>query len=432
MSEPPWGPPTDWNRSPNPWTQSRAWSGQDAPWGTPQGSPWGPPQGSPWGQQQGSPWGAPQGNPWGQQQASQYYYQPGSYPPPPPPRRRGSFGTLLRAIVAIAIIMFISSVVRSVLDGVLDVPTTTTTPTATRTQTATSTTRPTTGTSATAAPTASGSPTSGTGPSGYQNEGYQAPPADLNPPNLPVAQTEAEARTWLTANDLYSQSVPSPTRCTMTPITGNNTTTQLEAKLNAEMACLMAVWEPPVTAAGYVMPRPPVRVYTTSVTTACGVMKEVNASYCAGDQRVYYAKSLLQELPSQVGGTKYAAETVIAHEFGHAVQARTGLLLAEKALEQQASKNDALVLSRRAEQQADCFAGLYIASVARSQGLTTSDLDALVRMTYQLGDDVLSGNPNVNESHGSGQNRQAWFTKGVQTAQIGACNTWVVPATQVR
>ena len=184
-------------------------------------------------------------------------------------------------------------------------------------------------------------------------------------------------------------------------------------------------------AAGFEMPRPPVTVYNSPVTTACGVMKDVNAAYCA-DQQVYYAMSLAERPAGQGEVDQVRRRVVIAHEFGHAVQGRTGILISDKALEQRATDSEATIMSRRTEQQADCFSALYVASVAQSQNLGQKDLQALVDMTYYLGDDVLSGDPNVQGDHGQGRNRQAWFARGVQTNQIGVCNTWVVPATQVR
>ena len=422
------GAPDQWQRGQAPWQP--AFGGQQAPWPTQpavqQGFPqqgYYPPQG----------YSQPQG----------YYQQqgtpPGYFPPPQPPRRRRTFfGTLVRAAFTIFLIMVAFSVVRGVLNSVLGGGsgggTVQTRPPAT---TGTSS-RPTAGTTTSSgsgtsgASGNSGTTTGGNGTTQYQNEGYQAPPADFNPPDLPQPTTYSQAQTWLTDNAIYAQNVPSPTNCTMTPIQAGLSKAQLEKRLNDLMACLMQVWEPPVQAAGFEMPRPPVTVYSSSVTTACGVMKEINASYCAGDQHVYYALSLLDALPSQVADTRYAPEDVIAHEFGHAVQARTGMLIADKALEQKASKADATVMSRRTEQQADCFSGLYVASVAQSQGLAQADLQNLVDMTYYLGDDVLSGDSSISGDHGLGKNRQAWFAKGVQTNQVAVCNTWTVPASQVR
>lgn len=397
MTQQPWGgPPDQWNRGQSP---------LNAPFGQAPG----------WPQQAQAPYG--QQPLWGQQPVQQAWPgvpTPSQFPPPRPPRRRRSFfGSVVRFVVVCVFIMVAFSFIRGALSSILPTPTG---PTPT----------------SQGGSTAGGTNGSGTGTTQYQNEGYQAPPADFNPPDLPQPKTYSEAETWLTDNAVYRQNVPSPTNCTMKPVESGLSKAQMQTRLNELMACLMQVWEPPLKASGFEMPRPPVTVYTSSVTTACGVMKEINAAYCAGDQRVYYALQLLDALPNNVASTKYAAEDVIAHEFGHAVQARTGILISERALEQKASDANATIMSRRTEMQADCFGGLYVESVAQSQGLTQADLQTLVDMTYYLGDDVLSGQPNIQGDHGLGKNRMTWFAKGVQTNQVGVCNTWVVPATQVR
>ena len=271
----------------------------------------------------------------------------------------------------------------------------------------------------------------GDGP--YANEDYQAPPADMNPPDLPLPQTVREAKQFLVANPLYDQTVPVPVACSMGRLDARTASTaQLQGHLNELRACLMATWEDPVTAAGFEMPRPPVTVYTDAVRTACGVMDEVNAAYCAGDQRVYYAKPLMQAFPPRVRSIHYAPETVIAHEFGHAIQARTGILISDKALEQRASESEALVLSRRAETQADCLSAQYVLAVAQAQQLSEAELRELKVLAYNLGDDVLSGDSAISSGHGLGRTREAWFARGLASPDVGTCNTWVVPDAEVR
>ena len=194
----------------------------------------------------------------------------------------------------------------------------------------------------------------------------------------------------------------------------------------------MTVWEPPVTSAGFQLPRPPVYVYDQPIRTACGVMKEVNAAYCAGDQRVYYAQPLLRAFPTSVQQTPYAAETIIAHEFGHAVQARTGILISEAAWEQNSGEADANAFSRRLEVQADCWSGQFINSVGTSVGLDDNDVQQLSLLFYSIGDDQLSGDPSIEGNHGHGDSRRSWFLEGIGTTSMGACNTFDAPAAAVR
>lgn len=166
---------------------------------------------------------------------------------------------------------------------------------------------------------------------------------------------------------------------------------------------------------------------------ACGDFNEINAAYCSGDQAIYYAQPLLDALGPGVSSTDHAAETILAHEFGHAIQARTAILISEKVLEQQAgSESGAMDLSRRTEVQADCLAGLYVGSVAQSQGIGASQIGGLSTLMYNLGDDVLTGRAGYSASHGTGEARRAWFQRGVSTADIATCNAFTASADAVR
>ena len=395
VTQPPWGQPP---APPQSWPPARApWPAPTQTWPPQQAQGWPPPQ-------QG--WPPPQQG-WPQPQApNRGPVQPGYFPPPQPPRKRGSFfGSLLKFVLIVGALLFAASLAAGFLFGP-DAP----------------------------APT----PGQQNGPvapgTTYQNEDYTPPPVDLNPPKIPVPKNVPAAETLTKANPVYNQSIPSPTRCTMGTVNALTATApELEAHLNDLMGCLMTVFERPVVAAGFVMPRPSVTVYSAPIKTACGDFKEVNAAYCAGDQRVYYAKPLLKAFPPAVQKTTYAAETIIAHEFAHALQARTGVLVSEKALEQRASSEAAAAeLSRRTETQADCFAGQFVRSVAQSQNLGRDQLAGLSTLAYNIGDDILSGKPNDSGGHGTGKARQAWFDKGLGSDSMGVCNTFTAPAGQVR
>lgn len=401
----PIGPNTGWAGGP------QSGFGQQGAWGPPQGylapqgpsypPPGQPPTGyqpppgqftQPGFQQPGFPqpglpqgqggYPGPSGQPW-----------PG-FPPPPPPRRRVSNGLMVVFIVllGVALLALVASLVNpnrnSADDGVE-----------------------------------------------YQNESYTAPPPDVNPPALPEPQTEQEAWDLVKKNRLYEQTAPRPIRCELSTIDPTQASKdELDAHFEQLTACLMKQWAGVLEAAGYTMVRPTVTVFEGSVLTACGKAESHNAFYCGGDQQVYIAMDVLVVLPPAVRKSRIAVDVILAHEFGHAIQARTGILASDHGLEAQGTKSQALELSRRAETQADCLAGVYIGGVAQSMKLTPEDF-ANVRATYHaVGDDVLTGKPDIVGDHGLAVNREYWGQLGIETtpAQVGVCNTWVAPDEKVR
>ncbi len=146
----------------------------------------------------------------------------------------------------------------------------------------------------------------------------------------------------------------------------------------------------------------------TSSTTYEEVQQYV-AFYCGvGDFMVYDDSDdgLLAQLARDYGpGT---IGTVFAHEFGHAIQLRSGNL--DRAL--------ATILT---EQQADCFAGAWTARVARGESATvrysdsdvTAGLIAMTKVSDPVGIDQFTEG-----GHGSGFDRvgafQVGFTEGVK------------------
>lgn len=272
-----------------------------------------------------------------------------------------------------------------------------------------------------------------TPPADYQNENYQVPRVDTNPPELPMPQTYGEATQWLTSSPIYSSQIAVPVRCEANPIDLQNASNAaLQEHFNELTGCLMRVFGPPIEQAGYVPVRPSVTIYTSPVSTRCGQMKMNNAAYCAADQQVYYASDLPRIVPTELRGVNYVVESVIAHEFAHAIQARTGILISEAAWEQQSEEAIANNFSRRLEVQADCWAGQFIHSVGYSVGIDEQSMQQLSLLFHSIGDDELTGDPNVEGNHGHGATRQQWFLAGTTSTSMGACNSFTVPDDQVR
>lgn len=266
----------------------------------------------------------------------------------------------------------------------------------------------------------------------YANDDYQVPPPATNPPPLPVPKTYAEAKRTIDESPFYAQTVPAPVRCQAPSINvASASDEQLQTHFDQMMACLLRVWEPPITGANFVIVRPSVTIFGTKATTKCGT-SGVNAFYCAADQQVYFSNRLAQAVPI-VKQDKWAADVVIAHEFGHALQARTGILISAKALGHDAGDESSdLLYSRRLETQADCFSGMFIRSVSTSLGIQQSDLRG-IEDTYQaVGDDTLSRDAGIVGNHGRASSRIFWGTTGLGSATVGRCNTFAAPASQVR
>jgi uncharacterized protein len=268
----------------------------------------------------------------------------------------------------------------------------------------------------------------------YANDDYQVPAAELNPPQIPFPQSLDQAQQWMQQNPLYGQSAPAPVRCEVPPIdVAKADDATLDSHFESLMECLVRVWQPPLTQAGFQIFRPTVTIYAEDISTKCGSGKMPrNAFYCGADQQIYWSNTLGPFLaPFSV--SKRAGDQIMAHEFGHAIQGRTGILASYAGTKQQiADEGTRLELSRRSEVQADCFAGMFLRSASVSLGLKQADVEQIGTDFYNSGDDVITGDPNFVGDHGHGVSRRRWGMIGLGSAEAGKCNSFVAPPSQVR
>jgi predicted metalloprotease len=129
---------------------------------------------------------------------------------------------------------------------------------------------------------------------------------------------------------------------------------------------------------------------------------ENNAFYCqatnaANSDSITYDRAFLAELADQFG--RFIPALVMAHEFGHAVQARVGLPESSIAT----------------ETQADCLAGAWSRWVAEGEAehsdLRAPELDELLRGYFQLRDPVGTSSA-AQSAHGSYFDRASAFQEG--------------------
>ena len=274
---------------------------------------------------------------------------------------------------------------------------------------------------------------------GYQNEDWSVPPVSSEPPQLPTPEDEAEAKKLTRQNRIYDVSLASPVRCDLQlPPGGEINDDKLQEHMEAYIGCLTRVWGPAIEAAGSTAYQPKITVYPAGekVTTGCGSTDSGNAFFCPSDLQLYIAQDVLKALSDDASQARIVFDLIIAHEFGHAVQGRTGILGGERWLAESASsKQEKAELSRRSEVQADCFAGAALNSLSSSLQLTETDRSDIMRVMFEIGDDQLAERHNVNpdrvDAHGSGQNRRMWAERGLKAKSVEDCNTFTAPSSEV-
>jgi predicted metalloprotease len=265
----------------------------------------------------------------------------------------------------------------------------------------------------------------------FENDDFQVPPPDTSPPPIPIPQTEQEVVQWAQANPIYDQSMPAPVRCNAQPIDVQNASaTVLKAHFDGLMECLVRAWQPPVTNAGFIITRPTITIYGESITTRCGE-SGINAFDCSADQQLYDSTELPRQIRALRG--KWAADVVMAHEYGHLLQGRTGLFAAGIIASKNAGSDEAgLIYRRRLETQADCFSATFIRSVSTSLNIQQADVEDILNSYAVVGDDAASGDPTVVGDHGLSRSRRYWGNVGLGTSAIGACNTFTADDSLVR
>ncbi|HLM30845.1 MAG TPA: neutral zinc metallopeptidase [Solirubrobacterales bacterium] len=174
-------------------------------------------------------------------------------------------------------------------------------------------------------------------------------------------------------------------------------------------------------------------LYANAVrTNGCGsATSAVGPFYCPADRRVYLDLSFYEDMSRQLNAPgDFAWAYVIAHEVGHHIQN----LLGTNAEVDGATRDDpdqANELSVRLELQADCYAGVWAATVFAEGDLEPGDIDEAFTASEAVGDDRLQrqAGRQVNPdsfTHGTSAQRHHWFETGYSSGDPEACDTFSV------
>ncbi len=172
-------------------------------------------------------------------------------------------------------------------------------------------------------------------------------------------------------------------------------------------------WEARFQEAGHVYDPPEgVVAFDEPIVTACGRADPVReaAFYCVIDEKIYYSAEFRTLIENQIGD--FAWVIVVAHEWGHHIQAKLGFdlgVVPDRAGE---------VAPVEFEQQADCLAGAYAIDAELSGWLDPGDVEEALTITE------ISGDPpgtawNDPRAHGTGDVRIDAFLTGYNAGLAG-------------
>jgi len=172
-------------------------------------------------------------------------------------------------------------------------------------------------------------------------------------------------------------------------------------------------------------------LYRDGIQSGCGnASSSMGPFYCPTDHKVYLDLGFFDELKGRFGAPgEFAEAYVIAHELGHHVQNTLGL--DSKLRQAQASGNQGVfnATSVKFELQADCLAGVWAHSTDQRNLLEKGDVESAMRAAAAVGDDRLQKQATgrirpESWTHGSSQQRVEWFTRGMKTGKVEACDTF--------
>ncbi|KOX29447.1 hypothetical protein ADK67_10475 [Saccharothrix sp. NRRL B-16348] len=203
--------------------------------------------------------------------------------------------------------------------------------------------------------------------------------------------------------------------------------TELSAYYKAGVVCLDDAWRPVLEQANLPFDPPALDTSPDLTDGPCGsapAESEAVAYYCGRNRTIYMPTRRLRD---NGGGERAGSHlATLAHEYGHHVQALTGMLRAadSKIVDAGEETPAGLEMSRRIELQANCFAGMFLVAAAGSIGTGLAQ-EAADDFQYAVEE------PPEKNAHGSPDNQSEWASQGFTVGVTSSCNTYAASAEAV-
>jgi predicted metalloprotease len=192
-------------------------------------------------------------------------------------------------------------------------------------------------------------------------------------------------------------------------------------------------WATIFQASGITYVEPTLVLFRDATNSGCGGANfAVGPHYCPLDETIYIDETFFDQLVTRLGaqGGDVAEAYVIAHEVGHHVQKRLGVMEeVQRAQQSAASQEEANEYSVRLELQADCFAGIWANSLRETGVFLPGEIQEAIDAAAAVGDDRIQervqGQVNPETwTHGSSARRVQWFNTGFESGDPSQCNTF--------
>ncbi|HQX11315.1 MAG TPA: neutral zinc metallopeptidase [Thermoflexales bacterium] len=178
-------------------------------------------------------------------------------------------------------------------------------------------------------------------------------------------------------------------------------------------------------------PAPKLVLFSRTTNSACGTAQTASGPfYCPVDEKVYLDMAFFQAISAAAGpNADFARAYAIAHEVGHHIQNKLGIMGQVQALQQRSDEATGNALSVRLELQADCYAGVWGRFTASRGLVDNADVTTALNTAAQIGDDYLQRRSQGVVSpetwtHGSSAQRVKWYKQGFTTGDINQCDSF--------